>query len=547
MMSTCSCGEVIGDNGKLCDRCAALALLDLPPGASARAIKDAYFCLVKVWHPDRFEQDAALKKLAEDKFKRINAAYQLLTQPYSPRHSVRQSPPSKASAQPKPAPEPFAGEYHPIWEPRPHRRPIHLIPTMPHMAMIFACALITLSLWVLAVSNTAMGLHLRAAACALGPRDCEWENSDWGDRFNAALVELRQSVSNLLGGKHSPTGEEAAAARTRRTVAPGPPASLPAANTIPVDRFVITRSAATSAGPNQIVLHAGTPVRLRIVYPVSLSSSQIGQAVEWEVVRDVMTNGVVGIPHGARAVASISGLSRLSVAPRISMDIEQVVLPSGLAVPLQAYVANNPVSNSYPDNQALDFYPARKGDDAAVPPGSEVTVFVHGNVALPAAPDNPVPLIRNSASAFVLPDGTPVLLRLTKAVDAEEAAVGDHIAFEVASNVAIDQSVAIRRGTIAWGTVTQAVPETSADSAGKVAVQVELVRLADGSAAKLRGTEAATTPAAGKITTLRTRVTRWLIAPRHANDTVIPEGSELTAYVDGDVPFRTPSAQASRR
>jgi hypothetical protein len=274
------------------------------------------------------------------------------------------------------------------------------------------------------------------------------------------------------------------------------------------------------------------------MYPVSLASSQVGQAVEWEVIREVLTDGVIGIPRGARAVAIISGLSRRSVAPKLTMNIEQVVLPSGLAVPLQS---------SLDDSQVLDFYPARSSDDAAVPPGTEITVFVHGNVVLPAGNSPAVSLIRSSASESVLPDGTPVLLRLTKDVDAEEAAVGDHIAFEVASNVAIDQSVAIRRGTIAWGTVTEAVAVSSADSAGKVAVKVELVRLSDGSAARLRGTEAATTPTAGKIATFRTRVSRWLIAPRHTNDTVIPEGSELTAYVDGDVPFQTPSAQANRR
>src|ERR1700683_4720073 len=117
MMSTCSCGGIIEDDGKQCDRCAAFALLDLPPGASAKTIKDAYFCLVKVWHPDRFEQDAALRELAENKFKRINAAYQLLTQPYSPRRGAR---PQPASSSPQGTePEPFAGEYHPIWEPRP--------------------------------------------------------------------------------------------------------------------------------------------------------------------------------------------------------------------------------------------------------------------------------------------------------------------------------------------------------------------------------------------------------------------------------------------
>jgi curved DNA-binding protein CbpA len=50
-------------------------VLGLRPGATARQINVAYRILVKVWHPDRFEGDPALREVAEAKLKEINSAY----------------------------------------------------------------------------------------------------------------------------------------------------------------------------------------------------------------------------------------------------------------------------------------------------------------------------------------------------------------------------------------------------------------------------------------------------------------------------------------
>lgn len=50
-------------------------LLDLNPGASPDEVKRAHRDLTKVWHPDRFGHDTALRTKAEEKLKAINAAY----------------------------------------------------------------------------------------------------------------------------------------------------------------------------------------------------------------------------------------------------------------------------------------------------------------------------------------------------------------------------------------------------------------------------------------------------------------------------------------
>ena len=52
--------------------------LGVSPNASQEEIRAAYMRLVKKYHPDRY-QDSHLKKQAEDKMKRINAAYDMIT------------------------------------------------------------------------------------------------------------------------------------------------------------------------------------------------------------------------------------------------------------------------------------------------------------------------------------------------------------------------------------------------------------------------------------------------------------------------------------
>ena len=50
-------------------------ILELPPGAPVEDVKRAHRDLTKVWHPDRFANDPALRVRAEEKLKEINEAY----------------------------------------------------------------------------------------------------------------------------------------------------------------------------------------------------------------------------------------------------------------------------------------------------------------------------------------------------------------------------------------------------------------------------------------------------------------------------------------
>ena len=57
----------------------AYAILGLQPNATAEEVKQAYRNMAKKYHPDRvITEDAAIKKGAEEKFKQVQEAYELI-------------------------------------------------------------------------------------------------------------------------------------------------------------------------------------------------------------------------------------------------------------------------------------------------------------------------------------------------------------------------------------------------------------------------------------------------------------------------------------
>jgi hypothetical protein len=53
-------------------------VLELKPGASDDEVRRAHHDLSKVWHPDRFAHDPALRQKAEEKLKTINQAFETI-------------------------------------------------------------------------------------------------------------------------------------------------------------------------------------------------------------------------------------------------------------------------------------------------------------------------------------------------------------------------------------------------------------------------------------------------------------------------------------
>ena len=74
----------------------AYRILEVQPAASDEEIKAAHRDLSKVWHPDRFANDTAMRRKAEEKLKQINEAL-LVVQSARGGTRARWSPPPAAS------------------------------------------------------------------------------------------------------------------------------------------------------------------------------------------------------------------------------------------------------------------------------------------------------------------------------------------------------------------------------------------------------------------------------------------------------------------
>ncbi|MFN6537367.1 MAG: DnaJ domain-containing protein [Nostoc sp. EkiNYC01] len=77
----------------------AYEILELEPGASPAQVKRAYRKLVKVWHPDRFFNQEE-KQEAEEKIKKINAAYNQLKSEFSSESPATANPSSSSPKNP---------------------------------------------------------------------------------------------------------------------------------------------------------------------------------------------------------------------------------------------------------------------------------------------------------------------------------------------------------------------------------------------------------------------------------------------------------------
>jgi len=140
-----------------------------------------------------------------------------------------------------------------------------------------------------------------------------------------------------------------------------------------------------------------------------------------------------------------------------------------------------------------------------------------------------------------LEDGTPLRIRLSQSISSATAQVNDRINFDVLEEVKVGNLLVIPKGSIAWGTVTEAQAKRRMGRGGKLDVNIDSVRLADGEKAPLRGVKDVKGGGhTGAMTggMVATGLVMWTAAPlfllMHGKDVTIPEGTELTVYINGD-------------
>src|SRR3984957_19627816 len=146
------------------------------------------------------------------------------------------------------------------------------------------------------------------------------------------------------------------------------------------------------------------------------------------------------------------------------------------------------------------------------------------------------------SKGFVLEDGTAVTLRLGRSLSSADAHAGDRVDFEVAEEISVNRIVVIPKDSPASGTVITAQKKRRMGRAGKLDVTIDSVQLVDGEKATLRAVKESqggshTGIMAGGIGAHSLIV--WPAAPvfllMHGKDVTIPKGTEVTAYISGDV------------
>jgi PEGA domain-containing protein len=149
-----------------------------------------------------------------------------------------------------------------------------------------------------------------------------------------------------------------------------------------------------------------------------------------------------------------------------------------------------------------------------------------------------------AAPRLVLEDGTPVRLKFGRTVSSAEVIAGETVDFQVVEEVRVGELVVIPKDSLAWATVTMAQPKRRMARGGNLNLKIDTVRLLSGERTPLRMVkEMKGGGHAGAMTAgiVATGVVFFPAAPfflfMHGKDVVIPKGTEVTAYVNGDFPL----------
>jgi len=142
----------------------------------------------------------------------------------------------------------------------------------------------------------------------------------------------------------------------------------------------------------------------------------------------------------------------------------------------------------------------------------------------------------------VLEDATPVKLRLNRTISSSDAKVGDTVDFEVLQDISVNGTLVVPKGGLAYATVTEAQSKRRMGRAGKLDINIDYVKLVTGEKAALRAVKAVQGGSHTVGMTAGIVATSLVFFPAapfflfmHGKDISIPKGTEITAYVNGDL------------
>jgi hypothetical protein len=147
-----------------------------------------------------------------------------------------------------------------------------------------------------------------------------------------------------------------------------------------------------------------------------------------------------------------------------------------------------------------------------------------------------------SKKGLVLEEETPVRLRLNRTISSADAHLGDTVDFETLDDITVNGTLVIPKGGLAFATVTEAQAKRRMARGGKLDINIDYVKLVSGEKAALRAVKDVkggghTGGMVGGM--VATAIVFFPAAPfflfMHGKDISIPKGTEITAYVNGDM------------
>jgi len=141
---------------------------------------------------------------------------------------------------------------------------------------------------------------------------------------------------------------------------------------------------------------------------------------------------------------------------------------------------------------------------------------------------------------LVIPDGTPVKLRLAESVSSAHARVGDPLGFVVVRDVSVGGFTVIPAGTMAHGSVTEVKGRRFLGMGGQVSLKLDSVDLVNGDRVGLSASKKVKGGSRTKLMVGAMIVTGLVFLPAapiflltRGHDSTVVKSTEITAQIDG--------------
>jgi hypothetical protein len=244
--------------------------------------------------------------------------------------------------------------------------------------------------------------------------------------------------------------------------------------------------------------------------------------------------GQVECPRGGGYVYLYSSMTTLDVRTTLQCG-EQVQITGRYDLYLGVRTAKGEIG--YVPVESLLLLKDKPGAKAQQPKIVPPTTRERTMYDAPAVPTEAAPPAPSSVTEFTLRNGTPIHLKLGKTVSSATAHVGDLVDLQVVEEVTVNGLVVIPKGAAATAIVMEAEPKKRLGHGGKLGFNINSVRLWDDEKAAVRSYQEST----------GSNSSGGAILPLGAGkDVVFTEGTDFTAYVDGDMKLKKAAFQSGK-